>query len=418
MFPLGKRGTMRGLAAPQAASAGDNFSRFILHVDMDAFYAQVEQLKRPDLRGRPVIVGPGESLRGVVTACSYEARAFGVHAGMSAMDAKKLCPHAVFLHGDMDAYSHYSGLSREVFAEFTPMVEPASIDEAYLDVTACGRLYPTVIDLSADLKKRMKERIGLTCSVGISTNKHLAKVASALEKPDGLTTLFPEELETKLHPLPVGKLYGLGPVTEASFQSAGIFTIGQLVSTPDDYLQQRLGHTGEYFKKVALGLDDSPVHTYTEMSDEKSMSHERTFDYRKADITFIHSVLLDLTDRVVTRLQKRHFLAKTLTLRLRYTSFKTITRDKTIDAPTRSVDRIYKTVVSLLPPRVTIEHRVRLLGVRASNLLDETEMQSLDLFDQRVSEKESDASNAIEQVRAKFGRNAIVRAGSLKYIDS
>lgn len=415
MFITGKRGTMRGGIAGKSARPAD---RVIMHVDMDAFYAQIEQNLRPELRGKPVIVGAGDRRRGVVTACSYEARKYGVRAGISAIEAFKLCPQAIPVRGSMDTYIHYSGLTRNIFDRFTPVVEPASIDEAYLDTTGCDRLYDSPIALACDLKSAIRKEIGITCSVGISTNKHLAKVASALDKPDGLTTLWPDELVEKLHPLDVSRLYGLGPVTAQGFYLRGIRTIGELVNTEDSDLEQLLGKTGLYFKRIAEGCDDSPVHPRDEMSAEKSMSHERTFNSQNADVDFIHSVILDLSDRVASRLRARGFLTRTITLKLRYSDFKTITRDKSIHVYTRKVETIFNTARSLIPGGRPVFKSIRLIGVRASNLTREETSSQPELFDQLEESRDTRASNAIESVRSKFGRDAICRAGSMKFLDT
>ncbi len=406
---------MRGGIAGKSARPSD---RVIMHVDMDAFYAQIEQKLRPELRGKPVIVGAGDRRRGVVTACSYEARKYGIRAGISAIEAFRLCPHAIPVRGSMDTYVHYSGLIRNIFDRFTPLVEPASIDEAYLDTTGCGRLYGNPIALACALKSAVREEIGITCSVGISTNKHLAKVASALNKPDGLTTIWADELVERLHPLDVSRLYGLGSVTAQGFYNKGIRTIGELVNMPDSEIESLLGKTGLYFKRIAEGCDDSPVHSRGEMSAEKSMSHERTFNAQNADVDFVHSVILDLSDRVASRLKAGGFLTRTITLKLRYSDFKTITRDKSIPVYTRKVETIFITARSLIPVDRPILKSVRLIGVRAANLVPgETSTQS-GLFDELEESRDTRASDAIESVRSKFGRDAICRAGSMKFLDT
>jgi len=413
---MGKRGTMRGGIAEKSAQPTD---RVIMHVDMDAFYAQIEQKLRPELRGKPVIVGASDRQHGVVATCSYEAREFGVRAGMSAREAFELCPHAVPVLRSLETYTYFSAVIHAIFERFTPIVEPASIDEAYLDTTGCSKIHNSPLSLACGLKDAIRREVGITCSVGIATNKHLAKVASALNKPDGLTTLWPYELREKLHPLDVSRLLGVGPVTSKYFHDSGIRTIEQLVNMPDGKLEALLGKTGLYFKRIAEGKDESPVHTLEVLPDEKSMSHERTFNPRNADIDFIHSVILDLSDRVASRLKAGGFLGRTITLKVKYSDFTRITRDRSIPIYTRKVETIYKTAKSLLPQDRPILKTVRLIGVRVSNLVKEDEGSvQPSLFGPGDQCRESRASDAIESVRSKYGRNAILRAGSLKFLDS
>lgn len=415
MFPTGKRGTMRGReASPSHHSSAE---RVILHVDMDAFYAQVEQLLQPELRGKPVIVGIGSSRRGVVTACSYEAKAFGVKAGMPGYQALELCPDAITVRGSMDRYVDFSKRTREVFAHFTPIVEPASIDEAFLEVTACMKLFGDPVSLAAALKDEMKDRVGLTCSVGVSYNKHFAKVASALEKPDGLTTIWRHEIRDKMFPLKVSKLYGVGPVTTKTLNEIGIHTVGQLAEAPLALLKKHIGSAGEHFKRVANGEDVSTVHDHDDLSDEKSISHSRTFDYDSGDIEYLHSVLLHLTDKVVSRMKAGHFFAKTITLKVRFADFTTITRDRSINCCTDDVQRIYRTARSLLPTTRVKKEKVRLLGVRVSNLTKLGSEQQFALFDDSRSEKRGRAADVVEDIRKKFGKESVVRGGSLRYLD-
>jgi DNA polymerase-4 len=410
MFPTGKRGTMRG-----GGDAAGPPGRLILHVDMDAFYAQVEQLLKPRLRGRPVIVGLGASRRSVVTACSYEARAFGIKAGMPRFQALKLCPQAIAVKGSMDSYTYFSEKVREIFNEFTPIVEPASIDEAFLDVTGCMALYSDAASLAASLKREVKSRLGLTCSVGISDNKHLAKVASALEKPDGLTTIWPHELREKLFPLEVSRLYGVGPVTACTMNRLGLHSIGELAEAPLSLLNKHFGSSGEHFKRIANGQDDSPVRRVADMSSEKSMSHSCTFEHDSADIEYLHSVILHLSDKVVSRMKVRGFLARTVSLQVRFADFNTITRDNSLQIPTDNLEMIYSVARTLLPADRVRRKQVRLLGVRVSNLSKADAAGQIALFENPTMEKQHRAADAVESIRRKFGKKSIVRAGSLRF---
>jgi len=415
MFPTGKRGTMRSSEGFNHGTQAQN--RIILHVDMDAFYAQVEQMLRPELRGKPVIVGLGRSRRGVVTACSYEARAFGVKAGMPGFRAMELCPHAVAVRGSMDTYVYISEKTREVFYDFTPIVEPASIDEAFLDVSGCMTLFPDPVSLARALKEEMKRRLNLVCSIGVSFNKHLAKVASALEKPDGLTTMWLHELPEKLFPLEVSRLYGVGPVTTRVLNNLGIFKIGELAQASASMLKKHLGSGGEHFRRIANGIDDSPVRRHEDMSDEKSISHSRTFDYDSADVEFLHSVILHLSDKVVSRMKKGGFLARTVSLKVRFADFTTITRDRSLEKPTASVEMVYKTARALLPRRRVEREKVRLLGVRVTSLSRADSTLQMALFGDPRLERQRMAADTVEAIRDKFGKGSIVRAGSMKFIE-
>jgi DNA polymerase-4 len=413
MFPTGRRGTMRDRQLGDSAGK----ERVVLHVDMDAFYAQVEQLHRPELRGIPLIVGLGDSRRGVVATCSYEARAFGVRSGMPIGEALRLCPQATVVAGSFDAYEYYAEKIRDIFREFTPLVEPTSIDEAYLDVTKSLSIYRDGVTVAGELKRRIKEMLSLICSVGVSVNKHLAKVASALEKPDGLTTMWPEELPSKFFVLDVSKLFGVGPVTTQHLNEIGIFKVGQLAEAPLPLLTRRFGVMGEHFRRIANGLDDSPVKPHDDLPHERSMSHEHTFEYDINDFELIDSVILYLTDKVVQRLKKRQFVARTITLRVRYADFKTITRDKTISRPTDDVHTIFRIARSLLPEKEAKERTIRLLGVRVSKLTEIDDDDQISLFVNENSARQRIAANVVEQIRSKFGKSSIARAGSLHYIE-
>lgn len=413
MFPTGRRGAMRD----RQVGCSSGSERVVLHVDMDAFYAQVEQLHRPELRGLPLLVGIGDSRRGVVATCSYEARAFGVKSGMAMGEALRLCPQATVVAGSFDAYEYYADRIREIFREFTPLVEPTSIDEAYLDVTRSMNLFSGAVAIARELKKRIKERLDLTCSVGVSVNKHLAKVASALEKPDALTTMWPHELPAKFFVLDVSKLFGVGPVATRRLNEAGIFKIGELAGVPLSLLTKRFGVMGEHFRRIANGLDESPVQPHDDLHHERSMSHEHTFEYDIRDFELIDSVILHLTDKVVQRLKKRRFVARTITLRVRYADFKTITRDRTINRPTDDVQTIYSVARSLLPEKTVVQRTVRLLGVRVSKLTSLDEDDQMTLFSSDISIKQRTAADAVEAIRTKFGKGSIVRAGSLAYLE-
>ncbi len=390
--------------------------RAILHVDMDAFFAQVEQLHRPELRGKPLLVGLSASRRGVVATCSYEARAFGVRSGMPMGKALELCPTATVVAGSMGAYSHYAEKIREIFCEFSPYVEVISIDEAYLDITDSLRIHPDPVEVAVDLKREVRNRLHLICSIGVSSNKHLAKVASPLDKPDGLTTMWPHELEDKFFPLDVSKLYGVGPVTTARLNALGIVRIGQLARMSVDQLKREFGSNGEHFKRIANGLDDSPVLTHIDKPDPKSISHEKTFESDSEDFRLLDSVILHLTDKVVSRMKKRRFVAGTITLRVRFADFETITRARSVSMPTDDVERIYEVARSLLPRQLAVKKKIRLLGVRVNNLSKSRPADQPSLFSDKDMNRKRVTGDAVEQIRQKYGKYSIVRAGSLTYL--
>jgi DNA polymerase-4 len=393
-----------------------NPDRAILHVDMDAFYAQVEQLLKPALRGKPIIVGFSQSKRGVVTACSYEARVFGVRAGMPTGQALRLCPKAIVVPGTMDAYADYSERTREVFNTFTPYVDPASIDEAYLDITDTLSIHPDPVDTAVALKKAIKSELRLSCSVGVAACKHMAKVASAMDKPDGLTTLWPHELDRKLFGLKVGKLFGVGPVTSAKLNGLGLYTVGDLATASSDLLKEYFGANGEYLKRIANGLDDSPVMAHENRPRPKSISHESTFNSDSADLEFLHSVILHLTDKVVFRMRKHDVNTRNVTLRVRYSDFKTITRSRSLPVPLEDLGAIFRTARSLLPIDDVQRKMVRLLGVKVSELGElDTGAQELLFADVSLAKLKA-ADEAVGALSARFGKRAIVRAGSLRYL--
>src|SRR5262245_25973122 len=292
----GCRGTSASVVAerPPARHPGDTPSRAIAHVDMDAFYAAIEQRDRPELRGRPVVVGASPSGRGVVSAASYEARPFGVHSAMPIRRAARLCPHAVFLPVDMKKYARESGRIMSLLAGFTPLLEPVSIDEAFLDVTASRALLgdgPTIARL---IKSQIREHTGLTASVGVAANKFVAKVASDLRKPDGLVVVEPGQEPAFLAPLPVTRLWGVGRVTATELEAMGIRTIAQLAATPVRNLQARFGRHAAGLRELALGRDDRPVEPF---APPKSMGAEETFEHDHRDVDRLEATLRRQSER-------------------------------------------------------------------------------------------------------------------------
>lgn len=340
--------------------------RIILHVDMDAFFAAVEQLRRPELRGKPIIVGGSGNPhnRGVVSTASYEARAFGVHSAMPLRVALRKCPQGVFLPVDMRAYAGYSRRIMAILREHTPLVEPMSLDEAFLDVT--GRT-DDPRGLAEQIRSRIKtETRGLTASIGIGPNKVLAKIASGLHKPDAVTEIPEEEVSRVLQDMPATVLWGIGPKTAARLLEAfGVHTVGELYAIPLAALQALLGaHHGAFLYRVCRGQDDSPIVTEWE---PKSMSRETTYQYDTKRTEAIVRTITDLAADVVDDLRREGMLAKTVTLKIRYRDFKTHTRTLTLSESTDDAARIRETAVKLLD-RFALDRPVRLVGVRVSGL--------------------------------------------------
>jgi DNA polymerase-4 len=391
----------------------DSGGRVILHVDMDAFYAQIEQLHHPELRGKPVLVGLGDRRRGVVTTCSYEARAFGVRSGMPIGKALQLCPHAELVPGAMDAYVRYSERIRAVFERFTPFVEPTSIDEAYLDITDRLGVHPQPLDLARKIKSEVRREVDLTCSIGISFNKYMAKIASGLNKPDGLTTIWQSELAEKLMPLSVRCLIGVGPATETVLANLGIYTVNDLVKTSINTIRSKLGQVGEHLRSSALGEDDSPVRHIKELREEKSMSHEQTFEHDISDPELLDSVILQLADMLSSRLKRRKLGCRTVTLKVRFSDFATISRGRSTSEPTDDLNVISEIARELLPRESVCSNRVRLLGVRASQLIKVADRTQMSLFVDPEETRRRAADGAVNLIRSKYGREAVVRAGTL-----
>ncbi|MEK7767332.1 MAG: DNA polymerase IV, partial [bacterium] len=340
--------------------------RAILHVDMDAFFASVEILDHPALRGKPVIVGGRPGTRGVVAAASYEARKFGVHSAMPSATAVRLCPQAVFLPPRGERYAEVSRTIMAILGSFTPALEQISVDEAFLDVTACHALFGPPEEIARTIKERVRGETGLTCSVGVAPNKFLAKVASDLEKPDGLTVIPAARAAARLAPLPVRRIWGVGPKTAERLSGLGLRTIGEGAACPPDRLAAELGSWAGELQALARGEDDRPVETGGEA---KSMSRETTFTVFLADRERIESVLLALADDVAERLRADGLTARVVTLKVRDETFKTVTREATLARPADLGETFYAETVRLFREKVSLGGRkVRLLGVGATGL--------------------------------------------------
>lgn len=338
--------------------------RRIIHIDMDAFFAAVEEKKNPALLGKPVVIGGGgdPSKRGVVSTANYEARKYGIHSAMPLRTAYKLCPHAVFLPVDYEAYSAVSQQFKSVLLSITPVMENAGIDEVFLDVS---ELPETSEGIVVRIKTGIKEKTGLTCSIGIAPNKLLAKIASDLRKPDGLTIVNEKDIESQLWPLPIRKLYGVGPKTEEHLKNISIETIGQLAALPLEKLIENFGNSyGQYLYDASRGIDDSPLITHWE---PKSISRETTFQEDVKNWQVIARTLAELTKEVVADMQDSGYQAKTVIIKIRFSDFQTLTRAKTMADYIDSEEEIRKAAFACLK-RIELNKRVRLIGVRATNL--------------------------------------------------
>lgn len=342
--------------------------RRILHIDMDAFFAAVEQKRRPDLIGKPVVIGGGgdPKKRGVVSTASYEAREYGIHSAMPLITAYKLCPHAIFLPVDYREYSRVSALFKAVLHTVSPVMEDVGIDEAFLDISSIDK--PSE-EISAEIKRLIFEATGLTCSIGIAPNKLLAKIASDLKKPDGLTVVSEKDIETMLWPLPVRKLWGIGPKTEIALKEMGIATVGELAALPLDYLIERFGNSyGSYLFEASRGIDDNPLVTHWE---PKSSSREITFDRDVSNWQTIAKNLADLVWEISDSLKKEGYKGRGCTVKVRYGDFKTVTRAFTLEGHTNDRDVLRKAAFQCLGRIELTGKRVRLIGVRVDKLQKE-----------------------------------------------
>ena len=376
--------------------------RVILHGDLDAFYASVEELDDPSLRGRPVIVGGNPDERGVVSAANYEARRYGVHSALPLRTAARLCPQAAFLAGRPERYRQLSRQVMAIFASFTPLLEPISLDEAFLDVTASVAAFGDGESMAHRIKERVRDEVGLVVSVGVATNKLCAKVASDLRKPDALVVVPAGDEAAFLAPLPIRRLWGVGPQAARALADYGVTTIGQLAAMPEGSLRRRFGQHGSDLARRARGIDDSPV---VPVQRPKSIGHEHTFDRDTADVARLEATLLDLAESVAGRLRHHGLAASGVQLKLRYEGFETLTRQAPLPRQSRESEPLYSATLALLR-RTLVEGRgVRLIGLTAIGLSEE---QQLTLFD--GADRSERLARSVDAVRERFGDAAITRA--------
>jgi DNA polymerase-4 len=386
--------------------------RRIIHLDLDAFYASVEQRDRPELRGLPVLVG-GSRERGVVCACSYEARRFGVHSAMAMARAVRLCPQAVVLPVRMSAYREASEQVFAVFSRFTDRIEPISLDEAFLDVTGCETLFGPALEIARRIKAEVRAGTGLTVSAGIASNKFLAKLASDLGKPDGLLAVSPEEIDPFLLPLPVSRIWGVGRVTARKLDNAGLRIVADLRSAGKERLVRLLGSAGEQLFHLSLGEDDRPVEPGGEL---KSVGHEETFEADLRDTGKIRLELLELAERVARRLRRKSLKGRCVTLKVKYADFQSITRSATLGEGVDRAGAIHGAAMELLKRTEAGQRPVRLLGISLTGLVPREKGQA-ELFGREKDRRLGDLDRALDRLRDRFGEDGI-RPGSLLEKDS
>ncbi|MBP9854604.1 MAG: DNA polymerase IV [Candidatus Omnitrophica bacterium] len=382
-------------------------SRIIAHMDMDAFFAAVEQRDNPSLKGKPVIIGAdpqGGKGRGVVSTCSYEARKFKIHSAMPISIAYQRCPHGIFLRGNHQKYSRVSKEIFKILYDFTPDVQPISIDEAFMDLTGCVHFYGSAINTGKKIKARISKEIGLNASIGIAPNKMVAKIGSAYCKPNGLLEIKEEDLLTFLWALPVEKIWGVGEHTQSALKEMNIVKVGDLAKTPVNMLIKKFGIHGEHLHQLANGIDEREVIIDEEI---KSVSHEHTFDEDTSDKEEVLNQMLYLCEKTSRRLRKYDLKGKTVSVKIRLKGFQTYTRAQTMGQRINFSDIIYQTALELFNAFYKPGMYIRLIGVRVSNFDDQYVQDSL--FEDPKIQKDEDLHKAFDQIKDKFGEKAIRR---------
>ncbi|MGL1863269.1 MAG: DNA polymerase IV [Pseudodesulfovibrio sp.] len=383
---------------------------WILHIDMDAFFASVEQLDNPDLRGKAIAVG-GTSERSVVSAASYEARKFGVRSAMSVIKARQLCPHLILVNGRMARYKEISRLAMGVLTEFSPLVEQASVDEAYVDGTGLERLFGPIEAVCQQIMNRVQEVTGLTCSVGAAPVRFLAKISSDMNKPHGFFIIQPHEVDEFLRTLPVKKIPGVGKKLVEILKRLGANTCGDILKKDREYWQARIGKYGGALHDRARGIDPNGI---VRSSGAKSCSAENTFQEDTLDRAVLTKWILSQSERIASDLRSHEYKGRTVTLKIKYADFKQITRSKSLDSRTDNTTVIFETACELLK-QLELRRAVRLIGVGVSNF--EARTRQVNLFEEapRELEETSELDLAVDAVRKKFGKTAVTRVDLLEF---
>ena len=376
----------------------------IIHVDMDAFYASVEIRDNPALRGKPVVVGGSPEGRGVVSAASYEARKHGIHSAMPASQVLRRCPEAIFIRPRMDHYAGISKQIRAIFESYTSLVEPLSLDEAFLDVSGSERMFGEAPQIAKSIKQKIKRELGLVASAGVAPNKYLAKVASDLEKPDGLVVVQPDQVHEFLHDLSISRIWGVGKKCEEKFAAMGVRTIGQLRALTVEQLKPRFGINSQHFWNLARGIDDRLV-----VPDRlaKSISHETTFSKDVTDREILEAWAIELGGQVGRRMRRYGIRGRTIQVKIRFSDFRTITRSKTTAEPIETTAEIYGLASEIIGNELGQHHQpVRLLGVGVSNLTTQGLVQK-ELFGQEQKDRNKNLDAVTDQIVEKFGVQSV-----------
>lgn len=386
----------------------DSPERCILHLDMDAFYASVEQHDAPHLRDRPVLVG-GHRRRGVVCAASYEARRFGVHSAMPMAQAIELCPQAVVLPVRMERYKEISCAVFAIFARFTDQIEPLSVDEAFLDVTASRSLFGSGEQIAQQIRSLVREETGLAVSAGVAPNKFLAKLASAAAKPDGLCRVASGEIDAFLLPLPVSALWGVGRVAEEKLSVLGITTVAQLRGLSLAAMEKHFGKNGSHLYQLCRGIDSRPVVCETAI---KSVGHEETYETDLRDPSVLRRELLSLSEKVASRLRRKQLQGRRVTIKVKYSDFSTVTRGRTLESGVSNGGTIFQHAIALLG-KTDPGQPIRLLGITLS-ALEKLGSGQADLFEDAENERLKRLDQAVDQVRARYGVDRLCKGSLLK----
>ena len=383
---------------------GMSFERSILHLDMDAFFAAVEQRDHPELRGKPLLIGH-DGPRGVVATASYEARPFGCHSAQPMVTAKRLCPGAIILPVDGERYAQASERMFAILEEFSPLIEPLSIDESFLDLAGTQRLLGDAVSVAGRLRARIRSDLGLTASVGVAPNKFLAKLASDMDKPDGLTVIRPQDIDRVLPPLPVRRLWGIGQVTAEKLGKIGVRTIGDLRGQSMAWLERQFGSEAQRYFDLARGIDTRPV---VPDGEAKSIGHEQTFEVNVADGDEVRRVLLDQVEQVARRLRKSGLYSRGISLKIRYGDFQTISRSQTFESPTDATAELWQAARGLF------DHwpfePVRLIGVAAERL--SKAQGQMPLFADQGKELQKKLDSVTDRINDKYGSRTIRRGGT------